>query len=135
VDLVFFGKPFKISLERCQSGRMGRSRKPLYGSPYRGFESLSLRQILSAQSSEKSPFLRSKLIDYIGFLVSDLRDVLDIFNKLKQLIGSFLKNKSKKFPKNIRDIFHFYIWRKNKNYFRKCLECSVNFLDEAAFSG
>ena len=29
--------------ERCQSGRMGRSRKPLYSFEYRGFESLSLR--------------------------------------------------------------------------------------------
>ena len=29
--------------ERCQSGRSGRSRKPLYGQPYRGFESLPLR--------------------------------------------------------------------------------------------
>src|SRR5207244_10601839 len=29
--------------ERCRSGRSGRSRKPLYGQPYRGFESLPLR--------------------------------------------------------------------------------------------
>jgi hypothetical protein len=31
--------------ERCQSGRMGRSRKPLYGQLYRGFESLPLRKV------------------------------------------------------------------------------------------
>ena len=30
--------------ERCQSGRMGRSRKPLYPRGYRGFESHPLRQ-------------------------------------------------------------------------------------------
>lgn len=32
-----------IETERCQSGRMGRSRKPLYSHGYQGFESLSLR--------------------------------------------------------------------------------------------
>ena len=36
-----FGQPKRM--ERCQSGRMGRSRKPLYSLGYRGFESLSLR--------------------------------------------------------------------------------------------
>ncbi len=30
--------------ERCRSGRSGRSRKPKYGQPYRGFESHPLRQ-------------------------------------------------------------------------------------------
>lgn len=38
---------FKRPLERCQSGRMGRSRKPLYSFEYRGFESLSLRKVLT----------------------------------------------------------------------------------------
>ena len=33
-----------IDKERCQSGWMGRSRKPLYGQLYPGFESLSLRK-------------------------------------------------------------------------------------------
>ncbi|GAJ46485.1 glycosyl transferases group 1 [Holospora elegans E1] len=75
--------------------------------------------------TEKSPFLPSKLIDYIGankpifgitppgtsqklieemgFLVADSRDVSDISNKLMQMIESFSKNKSKKVPLNIRD--------------------------------
>lgn len=75
--------------------------------------------------TEKSPFLPSKLIDYIGankpifgitppgtsqklieemgFLVADSRDVSDISNKLMQMIESFSKNKSKKVPSNIRD--------------------------------
>src|SRR5258706_11386612 len=37
-------------LERCQSGRMGRSRKPLTGQPVRGFESHPLRHSLSFRS-------------------------------------------------------------------------------------
>ncbi|ETZ04404.1 glycosyltransferase [Holospora undulata] len=74
--------------------------------------------------TEKSPFLPSKLIDYIGankpifgitppgtsqklieemgFLVADSRDVSDIPNKLMQMIEEFSKNKSKKVPSNIR---------------------------------
>lgn len=32
------------SLERCRSGRSGRTRNAVYGQLYRGFESLSLRQ-------------------------------------------------------------------------------------------
>ena len=32
------------SMQRCQSGRMCRSRKPVYPKGYRGFKSLSLRQ-------------------------------------------------------------------------------------------
>ena len=32
-------------MERCRSGRTGRSRKPLYSREYRGFESLPLRHI------------------------------------------------------------------------------------------
>ena len=40
LTLFFFARQI---LERCQSGRMGRSRKPLYSFEYRGFESLSLR--------------------------------------------------------------------------------------------
>ena len=32
-----------LQVERCRSGRTGQSRKPLYGRPYRGFESPSLR--------------------------------------------------------------------------------------------
>ncbi len=40
-----FFEYLQVSLlkERCQSGRMGRSRKPLYGQLYPGFESLSFR--------------------------------------------------------------------------------------------
>ena len=34
--------------ERWQSGRMRQTRNLLYGYPYRGFESLSLRQIIEA---------------------------------------------------------------------------------------
>ena len=50
--------------ERCQSGRMGRSRKPLYSFEYRGFESLSLRNKKSEATlhsfcfSETSPNAR-----------------------------------------------------------------------------
>lgn len=33
-----------VALQRCQSGRMCRSRKPIYLKRYRGFKSLSLRQ-------------------------------------------------------------------------------------------
>ena len=37
-------KPGGITLsERCQSGRLGRSRKPVWEQSYRGFESLPLR--------------------------------------------------------------------------------------------
>lgn len=75
--------------------------------------------------TEKSPFLPSKLIDYIGankpifgitppgtsqklieemgFLVADSKNVSDISNKLMQMIESFSKNKSKRVPPNIRD--------------------------------
>ena len=75
--------------------------------------------------TEKSPFLPSKLIDYIGankpifgitppgtsqklieemgFFVADSRDVSDISNKLMQMIESLSNNKSKKVPQNIRD--------------------------------
>lgn|GEM_PF-1370565 len=31
-------------LEKCQSGRMSRTRNAVYGQPYRGFESLFFRQ-------------------------------------------------------------------------------------------
>lgn len=75
--------------------------------------------------TEKSPFLPSKLIDYIGankpifgitppgtsqklieemgFLVANSRDVSDISNKLMQMIENFSKNKYKNIPSNIRD--------------------------------
>ena len=75
--------------------------------------------------TEKSPFLPSKLIDYIGaekpifgitppgtsqklieemgFLVADSRDILDISNKLIHMMENFSKNKSTKVPPNIRD--------------------------------
>ena len=38
-------------LERWQSGRMRRSRKPLYARAYRGFESLPLRHLLLPENS------------------------------------------------------------------------------------
>src|SRR6185295_20270762 len=37
--------------ERCQSGRMGRSRKPLTGQPVRGFESHPLRHLLDSRAA------------------------------------------------------------------------------------
>ena len=45
--------------ERCRSGRSGRSRKPLYGYPYPGFESLSFRNRLR---------FRSQLFLFIGIV-------------------------------------------------------------------
>ncbi len=45
-------------MERCQSGRMGRSRKPLYGQLYRGFESLSFRNQI------KNKYILLHLIEY-----------------------------------------------------------------------
>ncbi len=75
--------------------------------------------------TEKSPFLPSKLIDYIGankpifgitpsgtsqqlidemgFLVADPQNILDIATKLRQIIKDFSKNNDKKIPQNIRD--------------------------------
>ena len=41
INLMFGKNRYK---ERCQSGRLGRSRKPLYPRGYPGFESLSLRK-------------------------------------------------------------------------------------------
>src|SRR3954469_1554585 len=38
--------------ERCQSGRMGRSRKPLTGQPVRGFESHPLRHSLFTSAAK-----------------------------------------------------------------------------------
>ena len=38
------GRPLTWSTESCQSGRMGRSRKPLWLSGHRGFESHALRR-------------------------------------------------------------------------------------------
>ncbi|HCU07009.1 MAG TPA: hypothetical protein DIC42_05475 [Holosporales bacterium] len=74
--------------------------------------------------TEKSPFLPSKLIDYIGsdkpifgitppgtsqklieemgFLVADSRDISDIANKLKKIIEICYKDKVKKIPSSIR---------------------------------
>ena len=41
------------SQERCPSGRRGRPAKALYGvNPYRGFESLALRQYLDLQPAQ-----------------------------------------------------------------------------------
>lgn len=51
-----FAPSFK---ERCRSGRSGRSRKPLYGYPYPGFESLSFRNRLR---------FRSQLFLFIGIV-------------------------------------------------------------------
>ena len=45
----------KFSLERCRSGRSGRSRKPLYKQLYPGFESLSLRHY-KQEKAQKVPF-------------------------------------------------------------------------------
>src|SRR5262245_28245434 len=41
VTCLYFTR--SINLERCQSGRLGRSRKPVWEQSYRGFESLPLR--------------------------------------------------------------------------------------------
>src|SRR5665648_390896 len=45
------GAPSKLhhASERCQSGRLGRSRKPLYARAYRGFESHPLRHELNTR--------------------------------------------------------------------------------------
>lgn len=75
--------------------------------------------------TEKSPFLPSKLIDYIGaekpifgitppgtsqklieemgFLVADSRDILDISSKLMRMIENFSNNKYRKVFPSIRD--------------------------------
>ena len=48
ISTRFFSLPLPLEnnrpLERCRSGRSGRSRKPLYPYGYRGFESLSFRK-------------------------------------------------------------------------------------------
>lgn len=41
-------------LERCRSGRTGRSRKPLYARAYRGFESHPLRQVYAPSAPAPS---------------------------------------------------------------------------------
>ena len=41
---IFLCAKMTKSMQRCQSGRMCRSRKPVYPKGYRGFKSLSLRQ-------------------------------------------------------------------------------------------
>ena len=41
-------KVLNASVERCRSGRTGRSRKPLWVQAYPGFESLSLRQFIKS---------------------------------------------------------------------------------------
>src|SRR4029079_1963570 len=43
--------PISVARERCQSGRSGRSRKPLCVQAYRGFESHPLRQLLGSELS------------------------------------------------------------------------------------
>src|SRR4051795_9646270 len=48
--------------ERCQSGRMGRSRKSLTGQPVRGFESHPLRHSsLDLQTTYSGPGARASL--------------------------------------------------------------------------
>jgi tRNA(Arg) A34 adenosine deaminase TadA len=42
------GRQLESPTESCQSGRMGRPRKPLWVSAHRGFESLTLRHLISA---------------------------------------------------------------------------------------
>jgi hypothetical protein len=43
-------------VERCRSGRTGRSRKPLSAQAFRGFESLSLRQLSSRPAASEASY-------------------------------------------------------------------------------
>ena len=56
------GRRVAWSTESCQSGRMGRSRKPLWLSGHRGFESHALRHVgesTDATTGRRSPALRN----------------------------------------------------------------------------
>ncbi|CAO5679963.1 MAG: hypothetical protein HEEMFOPI_01370 [Holosporales bacterium] len=91
--------------------------------------------------AQKSPFLPSKLIDYIGtnkpifgitppgtsqklieemgFLVANPHDVSDISNKLIHMIENFSKDKFKKNPSNIRERYSMSnVGEKMKNIFQ-----------------
>jgi hypothetical protein len=54
------------ALERCRSGRSGRSRKPLCPYGYPGFESLPLRQVITYYSMARGDHrcLRKSLIRF-----------------------------------------------------------------------
>lgn len=69
--------------ERCQSGRLGRSRKPLYVQAYREFESHPLRQVVrSPEFSSCSPLGFAHLRAQLRALAS-----LDFLEKFR--IGIF----------------------------------------------
>jgi len=57
------GAKRRVSAERCQSGRLGRSRKPLCGQPYRGFESHPLRH--SVQRTVSVVLIATTYADFI----------------------------------------------------------------------
>ena len=61
-----------VNPERCQSGRLGRSRKPLSGQLDRGFESLSLRKVQECQAV--SDGLVSVLWSATSLLAGEERD-------------------------------------------------------------
>jgi ChrR Cupin-like domain len=52
-------------VEGCRSGRTGRSRKPLYARAYRGFESHSLRHLVSALAGSLDNSLKTP--EFLGF--------------------------------------------------------------------
>jgi integrase len=64
LDRCFSAVKMTRGPERCRSGRTGRTRNPVYGLPYRGFESHPLRQVsihTHPSQSNKCPLTRALL--------------------------------------------------------------------------